>query len=389
MNTGSHDIIVPPELAEALIAERPMPRLISARSGILRTPRDAMVACLQSYIAENRPMSATSEQAPIHARMVKFDDRDYTGWMASFVTFFGGIKKHAWILPTMDATPIPNDARIAIFGDWGTGLYGAPLIGQAISRNGFDVAIHLGDVYYSGTKREQQERAIAYWPKGMKVNRACSGNHDMYSGGDGYFDVMLPALAQQASCFALVNDDWLVLGLDTAYLDFAVDEPQMQWIEAMVANHPNRALILMSHHQPFSVYDMHGDSPQFTSGFCTEICRRVPVNSWYFGHEHQCILYNVDPITHAYGRLVGHGGFPADRMPVLDSWKEAGNDWFSFVEGARSGIIWNAPNQQLGDDYAPQGFMSITLRDGEIDEVVHDVIGAHVWEGTRAVREQT
>lgn len=389
MNTGSHDLIVPPELAEALIAGRQLPRMISARAGILRTPRDAMVACLQSYIAENRPATASVEQAPSRARMVKFDDRDYAGWMSSFVTFFNGIKKHEFIVPETHAVQIPDIARIAVFGDWGTGLYGAPLIGAAIDREGVDVAIHLGDVYYSGTVKEQRERCLSLWPMKAKIGRACNGNHCMYSGGDGYFDETLRTLGQQASCFALANDYWLVLGLDTAYTDFAVDEVQMQWIEAMVAKYTGRALILMSHHQPFSVYDAHGDSPQFTSGFATEICRRVPVNSWYFGHEHQCILYNRDPITHVYGRLVGNGGFPADRMPILDSWTGAGNDWYSFVERVRSGIIWNAPNAQLGDDYAPQGFMTLTLSGDGIRETVHDTIGGKVWEGLRQVKEIT
>lgn len=389
MNTGSHDIIVPPELAEALIAGHPVPRMTTARGGILRTPRDAMVACLQSYIAENRPMTATHERAQAGARMVKFDDRDYSGWMASFVTWFNGIRKHPFILPTTDATRIANGATLAIFGDWGTGLYGAPLIAAAIDREAVNVAIHLGDVYYSGTAKEQRERCLALWPVSPMYSRACNGNHDMYSGGDGYFDETLRTFGQQASCFALVNDHWLVLGLDTAYLDFAVDEPQMQWIEAMAAKYANRALAILSHHQPWSVYDTHGDSPHFTSGFCTDICRRVPVDTWYFGHEHQCIIYNHDPITRAYGRLVGMGGFPADRMPVLDSWSDAGHDWFSFVEAARSGIIWHAPNQHLGDDYAAQGFMTITLDDGELHETVHDVLGAHVWTGSHSVKERT
>ena len=50
-------------------------------------------------------------------------------------------------------------------------------------------AIHLGDVYYSGTKREQEKYFIN--PLKINLNKDCRiftlpGNHDYYSGGEGF-----------------------------------------------------------------------------------------------------------------------------------------------------------------------------------------------------------
>jgi hypothetical protein len=47
----------------------------------------------------------------------------------------------------------------------------------------------LATVYYSGTTSEIDDRFIAFWPNVTGAeNRACNSNHEMYSGGHGYFD---------------------------------------------------------------------------------------------------------------------------------------------------------------------------------------------------------
>ena len=55
------------------------------------------------------------------------------------------------------------------------------------------------------------------------MNRALNGNHEMYSGGFGYFKLILPAFEQDSSYFALQNEHWLLVGLDTAYVDHDMD----------------------------------------------------------------------------------------------------------------------------------------------------------------------
>src|SRR4029077_11258972 len=104
---------------------------------------------------------------------------------------------------------LSDSAKIFLVGDFGNGLYGAPKIAQTIasSSTNYDVLLHLGDIYYSGQPDEVQHRFLDIWPiqKG-KISRTLNGNHDMYSGGFGYFDLALPTLQQASSYFALQNE---------------------------------------------------------------------------------------------------------------------------------------------------------------------------------------
>ncbi|HEX9930743.1 MAG TPA: hypothetical protein VGB02_19570, partial [Pyrinomonadaceae bacterium] len=100
------------------------------------------------------------------------------------------------------ATPftIGNRARVVLFSDWGSGLPRAQKVGQEIRRELLDAEnqnrdahlIHLGDVYYSGWADEYDKNVLPYWSvtsgEADKFSSWClNGNHDMYSGGKGYF----------------------------------------------------------------------------------------------------------------------------------------------------------------------------------------------------------
>ena len=80
----------------------------------------------------------------------------------------------AWIDPPPVPQTIADDAQIAVFADWGTGLYGAPAIAQTI-------VLHLGDTYYSGEESEIHDRLVGDWPKrpAGTLNRSLNGNHEM------------------------------------------------------------------------------------------------------------------------------------------------------------------------------------------------------------------
>jgi hypothetical protein len=63
-----------------------------------------------------------------------------------------------------------------------------------------------GDIYKSGTEKEVRERFLRFWPgNAATLSRAMPGNHEMYSGGIGYFDHVLPAFGQQTSYFSFAN----------------------------------------------------------------------------------------------------------------------------------------------------------------------------------------
>lgn len=64
-----------------------------------------------------------------------------------------GMRYLQWQRPSdyIIKNPIPDDAVVAIIGDWGTGLQDAiSLLEEAVLARGATIIIHLGDVYYSG-----------------------------------------------------------------------------------------------------------------------------------------------------------------------------------------------------------------------------------------------
>src|SRR5206468_3127056 len=112
---------------------------------------------------------------------VKFSDEDLVGWLGMSWKRIFKPDKASWIDPPGNVETIQDDAKIAMFGDWATGLYGAPAIAKSISKmDRCDVVLHLGDTYYSGANDEVSKRLVNDWPQRDKktVNRALNGNHE-------------------------------------------------------------------------------------------------------------------------------------------------------------------------------------------------------------------
>lgn len=356
-----------------LLAQRPLDahlrRLLrdAHDPDVMNTARDSLVSCLQSFVAEMHDR-----------RSVQFDEHDLDGWMKSFFTWFGGLRKHPWMEPADEATEIPSDARMALFGDWGTGLYGAPRVSMAIALQKPDVSVHLGDVYYSGTPREYAERVMPLWPYAT-INRACNGNHDMYSGGQGYFDC-IAHFQQPSSCFALVNDQWLVLGLDSAYHDNRIDGEQVAWAQRVRRKYPRHGLTLLSHHTGWTAFDT--DSMLQASG----LVLKLRPDAWYWGHEHRCVFYNRHQDGPTYGRCVGHGGYPAQRLSI-GALPQVAPHWHSFPPSGTArtgGIVFDMPSSALDQRYGEHGFVMVTLG-ASITETVHTSDGTTVLENVRSI----
>lgn len=247
------------------------------------------------------------------------------GWIsvgfASVMKLFRGTR----VFTPNSAPPyrMPNTARLILIADWGTGVPRARMLGQAArrfleqaARAGTEVhVIHLGDVYYSGFAEEYDAHFLPFWP--VQPNEAAThgswclnGNHDMYSGGHGYFDHLLKdarfALQQQSSYFSLENDFWQILALDTAYDDFALAGDQADWVLRTRSASPSKNGILLSHHQPFSSYEAAPDT--ILNGLKPALDRDL-ILGWFWGHEHRCAFYQ--PRNHIqYGRCIGYGGVP-------------------------------------------------------------------------------
>lgn len=230
--------------------------------------------------------------------------------------------KHAFCAQPARPIDIPARSRLILVGDWGSGLPRAQKVARQIravleegkAQNLTQHVIHLGDVYYSGWAHEYRRRFLPFWP--VKVDEASTigswalnSNHDMYSGGYGFFDLLLadPRFEhqEQSSFFMLRHPNWNILGLDTAWEDGLLHGPQLNWIAAHFDDHA-RETLLLSHHQFFSAYESASSRLQVQ---LDALLTKRQVKAWFWGHEHRCVAYS--PFNNVvFGRCVGHGGIP-------------------------------------------------------------------------------
>jgi Calcineurin-like phosphoesterase len=354
---------------------------------VMTTPRHPMASVLQSFIAQKAAQSPDDNVEIIEdAPAVKFSDDDLLHWIGTgFVAVFEGQNKFPWKTAPDDPDPLKNNSRqlrIAVFGDWGTAAYGAPVIADSIRNDpdGFDMVLHLGDTYYSGQPEEIQRQLVDAFPyRTDALNRCLNGNHDMYSGGKAYHDAIQGGKFQQReSHFYVQNQDWVLVGLDTAYVDHDMPDEEVAWFSRIMAQAGERKVVLFSHHQPFSLLDQQGPNlVQKLEKFLND--RRI--FAWYWGHEHRCVLYDQHPKWGLFGRCVGHGGFPYYRDilgPVADkpTWKvlRANDD-------SPGGAILDGPNQYVKDSpeaYGPHGYMSLMFFEGQMREFVHEADGTTI-----------
>ena len=241
---------------------------------------------------------------------------------------------------------LSDRVRIVLVGDWGTGTEHAQTVARRMAARIEESEaerhlIHLGDVYYCGLPEEYADRFLKYWPVSKDDVHTFSwnlnGNHDMYSGGSGYFDLISgqdkanPEGAegemvrgardsgyfdqQGTSFFRLYNDHWQVIGLDTAYVDNDLHDGQIPWLERWVGveaaerhKHPDRRTILLTHHQLGSARE----KTQVGAGIREKTARvreEGEIHAWFWGHEHRCLLYEPY-LGVACPVCTGNGGVP-------------------------------------------------------------------------------
>jgi len=359
-----------------------------AQSKVLVATDHRVASLLQTYLAMKSGEEGKIEPLGDGANEAKFDDRDVLGWIGSFFSWWKKLKPARWRTAPAEPEAIPgnpDDFRMAVLGDWGTGLYGAPLCAKSIEEEknitknsgGYKVLMHLGDVYYSGDDHEIQKRFLDIWPKNANtVSRGCNANHEMYTGGHAYFKNVLKKFNQPASYFALQNDHWILAGLDSAYVDKDLAKDQVAWLTNVVAGANGRKVVLLTHHQPFSwLEEQH---PKMT-GKLGQILNDKKIFAWYWGHEHRCVVYDKHESWGLHGRCVGHGGYPYFRKKwdELGATKEDGNWWLlgkkNFTPGGR---VLDGPNPHVeGHDdparYGPQGYMTVEFSGPRLNEIVH------------------
>lgn len=248
---------------------------------------------------------------------------------------------------------------VSLTGDWGTGTEEAEDVIEGMKADHPDFTIHLGDVYYIGDELSIKENCLGKensqngftpvkWQNGDVGSFAMLGNHEMYATGKAYVQLFLPTLGlmergnptgQTTSFFCLENQDWRIVALDTGYnsrglpfLNFLSSIPvvgkafwflrpsckltddQMKWLRDEIQPYQpdKRGIILLSHHQYFTVFS---DDHNFTrpAEQIQEMIDRSVL--WFWGHEHRMAGYDFSgpaPLQ-VHGRCVGHGGMPVSR----------------------------------------------------------------------------
>lgn len=269
-------------------------------------PSNQVLSLLQSAYEEYLESQAEGVEAP-------FDTSD-PGWLSVALEKVKSLLKgkHRFTSHTSLTDfrlDLPANAVVALFADWGTGEETAIRVMNQIRIAAPTHAIHLGDVYYSGTPKEAQKRFLNVIEQNGPSKAACryfslNANHDMYSGGYGYFDTILPALGQQASYFNLRNPHWQLIGIDSGYEEHGLKDPQKDWVAAQLSAGGAKS-IMLSHHQFFSSYEPRAYKRALHKKMGPLMSN---VFAWFWGHEHKCVIFGDHLGIKA--RCIGHGAIP-------------------------------------------------------------------------------
>ncbi|HZZ45916.1 MAG TPA: metallophosphoesterase [Pseudonocardia sp.] len=338
-------------------------------------PRDVALSLLQASREENldaatsiqvqtvpEPPGPLASSRARHAHSATpigdvetFTTHDIVGWSGSFVAALArhlrARKKFSLPPSPPKITSIADDARVILVGDWGTGESVAKRVAKAmrdqIAESGprETHVIHLGDVYYAGTEWEATNRFLANWPVDPEDARRYSswclnGNHDMYSAGEGLFNVILedPRFDRQrtisgvpTSQLHLANRGWNLIGLDTAChydehdlmgANGQVTQDQIDWLTAATTS-TSKANVLLSHHQPFSRESAEGSADGLRNvgnlmDATSAIRSTRGIEAWFWGHEHKLITYAPRGGI-GYPVCMGHGAMPQPQTPAIDA----------------------------------------------------------------------
>jgi hypothetical protein len=260
----------------------------------------------------------------------------YLAWKASFQP--ASYVKYSSLSDFVIPLPEKPEIVIGVIADWGTGLDDARWLLMEVLKKTPDILIHLGDVYYAGMSYEDSDNFLSI-VNSLAANvptYTLSGNHDRYSGGASYYQLLgqlnktppLTRYQQRASYFCLRNANWQIIAMDTGLHDCDpatvttnltyLEESEAAWHKDKLENFGGRT-ILLSHHQLFTRFgDGVGQgkggkalayNPRLYSVF-QPFMEKIAL--WLWGHEHNFAVF--DPyIGLDKGRCIG-----AAAIPVLE-----------------------------------------------------------------------
>ena len=291
-----------------------------------------------------------------------------------------------FVLP-LEASDPPSGSdgrvKVAFVSDWGTGTRLAKNVMRCIGDQQPDIVIHLGDVYYSGTKDEMQDHFLSivreHLPPTTRVFNL-AGNHDLYAGGEGYY-WLIDELGQPASYFCLRNEEWQIMaigappeiGAPMSALSVVpdIDPKELAWHQHKIETSEGRKTVMLSHYQLFTASGNIGRTadnrplalnPVFYEAFGPQL---PSIDVWLWGHEHNLAAF--EPYAGLRkGRCIGSGAIPVDLL--WQPYKQLPN--LALHEGFDAAPVMR-PDCQLGDDgdHYHHAFcvLSIDGSDGEMN----------------------
>jgi 3',5'-cyclic AMP phosphodiesterase CpdA len=260
-------------------------------SGEAAPPADDGAQPAGQAVASPAALEAEAKQY-IRGLIARYGDLDWRGWLGCLIQYVRYSfearfpqyndrrkQKPASLSYGVIDYRLPSTCKVLLIGDWGTHMTdNVALLRQALKKLQPDAIIHLGDVYYSGTRQECRQNVLDVVDAlvaELKIKRppffTLPGNHDYYSGGRGFYQMIgeinktLPGCEQKASYFCLrtADDHWQFLGIDTSYNDRnpintsrpGVVRSEIAWHYDKLDQFPGTT-VLLSHHQLVSAKEV-------------------------------------------------------------------------------------------------------------------------------------
>ncbi len=264
------------------------------------------------------------------------------GWSTSLAYYLGYRVGHIKLAPVGEPVTVDfsdrDEMSILVVGDWGTGYWhdgGRPSPAQQVmlsmQKHPADITIHLGDEYYAGTREtvdgkpgEEAFNFTSIWNPGTPYSFALGSNHGMYDGENGLRYITLDsskfASQKQATTFAILLKEWVIVGLDTArydpsdlFLKGALNEEQGRFLQEM--GQSGKKVMVVTHHNGLSLDGKTQNNPLWNQ--VREYLGRDP-DYWIWAHIHQGAVYSDQSAAGTTAaRCWGHGAIPVGRASVM------------------------------------------------------------------------